>query len=158
MSLLCFHDVDIYDRDLRLFEDGKWLNDTCINYCFRKMEHEGLHDSNSSTDSIDGSSRIISKRILLMDPCVVSFLRLQCEDEDELQELREGLAIGERDVIFVPINDCDSFESSSTHWSLLIITDATSLRPSIFHADSCGRYNKKAAMATRDSLAQLLQR
>ena len=100
MSLLVsFRDADMYDRDRQLFRPGMWLNDSCINYCYRKIEAE-----------------VSNEAILLVEPATMSFLRLQCEYEEEFSDLREGLSLGTRKFCLLPLNDNTSFDEASTQW------------------------------------------
>lgn len=41
---------------------------------------------------------------------------MNCADEDELRQMTRALPLAEARLILAPINDNDSFESSSTHW------------------------------------------
>ncbi len=91
-------------NDAMLLEPPGWLNDSCILHLLLRMKHEILGDNPS---------------VLLMDPTVVSFLRLQCDTEEERKELAEGLAFRERSALLVPVNDMESFSGGSSHWSLL---------------------------------------
>ena len=135
-KILSLLDADIYDRDLELFHPPNWLNDRCINYCFRRIAHKFTS-------------------IILMDPSVVSFLRIQCEDNEEFAELAEGIELHSKTWLLIPINDSDSFESSSTHWSLLLV-HIPSCR--IFHYDSSEFYNRSAAEGTSKQVYKLLKK
>lgn len=129
--LLCsFNDADVYARDLKLMRPGQWLNDACINICLRLLE-AALEES-------------IKHKILLMDPSVASFLRLQCSEDDEFQEVYTGNQLASKEYILVPINDNESFANSSSHWSLLIM-HVPSLQ--FWHLDSHGSYNYSSAFA-----------
>ncbi len=90
--------------DAMLLKPPGWLNDSCILHLFLRMKHEILGDNPS---------------VLLMDPSVISFLRLQCDTEEEIKELAEGLALRERNALLVPVNDMELFSGGSSHWSLL---------------------------------------
>ena len=129
-------DADIYGRDLNLFLSRNWLNDSCINYCLRRFEIQ-----------------LSDQSILLMDPSVVSFLRIQCDDEDEYAELALGQQASLRKWIFIPVNNSESFVNVSTHWSLLLLHTASSR---LFHFDSCGTSNKSAAESTSIKLFKLM--
>jgi Ulp1 family protease len=133
-TLVCsYHDADIYYRDLDLFQPGQWLNDACINICLRLLEYQDSH-SDSGTRS----------QILLLDPAVASFIRLQCRDNDEFQEVYAGNQLVSKDYVFVPINDNQSFVTSSSHWSLLVMHVPSS---QFWHFDSHGSHNTESAKA-----------
>ena len=122
MSLvLSYDDADLYENDVKLFSGKQWLNDSCINFCFRRI-----------------SSQANNTSILFMDPSVVSFLTLQCNDDDEYESLAKGIDINNRDWLIVPINDNESFLSQSTHWSLLLVNIGLN---TYIHYDSSSQYN-----------------
>lgn len=129
--------ADIYRRDVELLQSGQWLNDSVINYCFRRLEIKYSND------------------FLFMDPSVVAFMRMQCVDCDEWRELAVGISISTRRWLLVPVNDNDSFDRTSNHWSLLLMFIPTG---KCVHFDSHGSYNQKAALATAEKLYMLLER
>jgi hypothetical protein len=116
---------------------GKWLNDRLINFFFRILEFSPRHDR-SSLDS----SEYLPSDILLMDPSVVSFLRIQCQDEDDFASLSRGQRLLSRRLVLMPCSDSTDFESASTHWSLVIID--TQLQTAS-HMDSNRGMNHKSA-------------
>jgi hypothetical protein len=136
--LVSYCDADVYPRDLGLFEEKKWLNDHCINYCFRRIEMGDQHWLNL---------------ILMVDPALISFLKLQCDDDEERAELAAGLGIDSKRWILAPVNDCDSFSAASSHWSLLLCNISTGL---MVHFDSNGQYNRNAGRETASLVSQLI--
>ena len=136
--LASLKDANIYDRDLVLLRPGNWLNDSCINYCLRQLE-----------------IKISEETFQLLDPAVVSFLVIQCTDDDEYADLSSGLELSMRKWIFVPINNSDSFTVTSTHWSLLVVHIDSGKS---FHFDSGGNHNRKACETTALKIFQLLRR
>ena len=139
MSLvLSYDEANLYDDDVRLFSDKQWLNDSCINYCFKRI-----------------SRQLNNLAILLMDPSVVSFLVLQCDDDDEYDSLAEGITLDSREWLLVPINDNGSFLSQSTHWSLLVLHIASS---TYIHYDSNSQYNYASSVRTSRKIDRLLTR
>jgi hypothetical protein len=137
--LLDFHDALIYQRDIQLFHDGNWINDSCINFCFRFFEFT-LFQNN--------------RNILFMDPAVVSCIKIQDLDEDDIAQLNKGLRISTRDIILVPCNDNSSFDSSSSHWSLLAIDCFNKIS---YHFDSYRPHNSISACDTLLRLNLLLK-
>jgi Ulp1 family protease len=119
-------DADIYARDVVLLERGQWLNDACINFAFRCIE-----------------KTLISRTILLLDPAVVSFFFIQCEDEEEMRDFIAGNEINAREWLFIPITNRLSFAEASVHWSLLMIHKPSS---KLMHFDSHGGYNTKVCV------------
>ncbi len=136
--ILNYNDISIYSSDVKLFLDGQWLNDVCINFCFAKKQLEIAH-----------------KAILLMDPSVVSFLTFQVSDDEERDELAKGLILSEKEWLVVPVNDCASLGGSSSHWSLLVCHVASGFA---VHFDSSKQYNVKSARIIGSKLAWLLGR
>jgi hypothetical protein len=135
---LTYEDVDLYDNDIELFTDRCWLNDACINFCLKRIEkEEGNH------------------AILLMDAAVVSCLRFQIDDEDEMNELRKSLKISERNILLVPVSDCRELGGSSSHWSMLAYDV---LSGESIHMDSSKPHNKDATKSTAHKLAELTGR
>ena len=94
-ALLDFHDAVLYDRDMQNFEANQWLNDACIGFILRHYEHTVFPHS---------------PHLLFMDPSVVSLVKNQCMDEEDLVGIAKGLNIFARKLLFVPANDNCSFE------------------------------------------------
>lgn len=126
--LLDHHDALVYSTDLQLLAPGMWINDRIINFCFRYFEF---------------TEPIIPSSILLMDPAVVSFLRIQCTSPEEFDELGLSLNLSEKSLMMLPCSDSMDFESSSTHWSLVVYDSASRV---VFHIDSCHGCNKSSAL------------
>lgn len=62
--LFNYHDdAQVTEGDLILFRPPGWLNDRCINFYFRVLEHEEFKDRPD---------------LLFMDPAVVSCMLIQC--------------------------------------------------------------------------------
>lgn len=142
-----FRDADIYEADALLFKSPNWLNGSCINYCFKKLEQE-LEDRFGIEKT---------ENILLLDPSAVSCLRFQLFDDDEYESFANGLEIDKKKWILSPVNNCNSLldASSATHWSLLLVSVTTG---SCFHLDSCNQYNLNAATLTTDAFSILLKK
>eukprot|EP01041_Mallomonas_annulata_P002027 gene2027-3943_t len=138
--LINYNDAVLYRKDHMFFKDGMWLNDQCINLCFRWLEYSKFKELTT---------------VLFMDPAVVSFMKLQCEDESEYSALSRDLKLESRDILLLPINDNNSFMSSSNHWSLLMVIRSSGI---LIHFDSSGTYNQQAALSTAASIYTLLGR
>ncbi len=124
MKKVCtFNDADIYENDLNLFHTGGWLNGSCIHYCLQCLD--------SPTD------------FLLLDPAVVSFLRLQCENDEDFADFKTGNALDSKTWVFIPVNDNQFFGGVSSHWSLMV-WHIPSRR--FWHMDSCRDSNLSAAI------------
>jgi hypothetical protein len=66
---LSYHDCIMYKSDPRLFRAPNWLNDNCVNFFFRHLEHEEFADRPD---------------MLFLDPAVVSCMMIQCTGERAL--------------------------------------------------------------------------
>jgi sentrin-specific protease 8 len=139
---LNFHDAVVYETDVKLLVNPDWLNDACINFIFRWFEHETFK---GSTD------------LLFLDPCVVSCLMIQCDDEEEVLELAEGLDLSSRRYTFIPVNNSLSFDTMGRHWSLLVCDHGASGADTFKHYDSAGGMNEAAATATAEKFWTMLQ-
>lgn len=138
-SVIDYHDALLYRRDVDLFNDGQWLNDSCINFIFRVFEYFSfpqLHD------------------VLFLDPSVASYIKLQALDDDDIRDLDRGNRFNERKWILVPVNDNTSFGSSSSHWSLLVINCSSH---QMYHMDSHAPMNHKAAVETSRRMLSVLK-
>ncbi|KAM3576238.1 hypothetical protein VYU27_001946 [Nannochloropsis oceanica] len=135
--LFNYHDdAQVTEGDQILFRPPGWLNDRCINFYFRVLEHEEFQDRPD---------------LLFMDPAVVSCMLIQCTDQGELEEVGEGLKLDRRSMVFIPVNDAEDFRSDCTHWSLLVYSagNGSSAQPGkFFHLDSSGGRNEPAAKRT----------
>ena len=77
--------------------------------------------------------------LLFMDPAIVSCMMIQCTgkcymfvhpllihpfdcirhlclDQEELDELAQGLNLDRRSIMFIPVNDSEAFHTGCTHW------------------------------------------
>ena len=139
MQCYVFKDALIYESDLELIEDTSgWLNDNCINFASWLILHGGIEN----------------KYVKILDPSVVSFLKLQCTDDDEFEELAIGLNITSEQVIFIPINNCNSLSNNATgtHWSLLVLLITQMIG---IHLDSCSNSTTKSNTKRNNYSAQL---
>lgn len=129
-----YHDAVVYRRDVANFCDGCWLNDSCINFCWKYFEFAKFPEKH---------------HIYFMDPSLMSYVKLQIVDDDDVQSIRSRQRLTSRSYIFVPCNDNMSFETSSSHWSLLVINAQTG---ESFHFDSHAPTNRVAAVYTYQKL------
>lgn len=136
--LLNYEDVDVYEEDLQLLNPRKWLNDTCINYCYRKLEKKSPMPTT-----------------LLMDPAVVSFLVIQATEEEEISELSKSLDLVSREWIFFPLTNSERFTESSFHWSLLLCNRRWE---KLYHFDSFNSTNLLASCSVGEKISTLLHK
>ncbi|CAM9471711.1 unnamed protein product [Discosporangium mesarthrocarpum] len=140
MQVLNYHDAVIFDSDLDIFCGPHWLNDRCINWYFRYLEHEVFPGRDE---------------YLFMDPAVVSCMRFQCDDTEELVDLGRGIAAASKAKVFIPINDSGDLFSSGNHWSLLIYESSTG---GFYHFDSSNKCNRGASRGAAEQFWLLLGR
>lgn len=139
MAVVSFEDVELYPSDICLFDNGNWLNDSCVLFGLRRIERH--------------LEEFWKTEMLLMDPCVVSFLRIQCHEPEEYKEIYESLCIREKSWIFLPLTNSESFEKISTHWSLLVVHIPGG---TVYHFDSSFLLNQSAASHYIKCLEKLL--
>ena len=138
--VLNFDDAVLYESELELFAPGQWLNDMIINFGFRFLDREIRNDS-----------------VLLMDPAVYSFMMLQCQEEEELAELRRSLRLAERSLVLIPINDAADFTCHrGTHWSLLAYRPADKRLFQHFDSQPTSMHSWIAAPLAADKLTRVL--
>ncbi|CBN74639.1 conserved unknown protein [Ectocarpus siliculosus] len=146
-QVLNYHDAVVYDTDVALFGDGEWLNDNCINWFFRVLEHEVFP---GRTD------------LLFMDPAVVSCMMNQCDDLEEYEDLGRGLELAIRSMVFVPVNNAAGPFSRGSHWSLLVCDrriaggDERRSRWRFRHFDSSEGSNRTPAELTAAKFVKML--
>lgn len=111
----------------------------------RYLEHEALPAEHDVADL---------KPLLFMDPSVMSCLMLSADEPDEIKALADGLEVASKQVLLVAINDNDSFERRSNHWSLLIAYKSAAA-VHYTHIDSSSGFNKTAAERNAQELRAL---
>lgn len=148
--LLNYNDACIYSSDLSLLENSSsWLNDACINFQMTRLQNKEENDKSSMS-------------MLFVDPCVISYLMHQCQDDDEIIDLSNNLQLCKKNIVFIPINDNngESFQSTMSngnHWSLLLVILSNSdNKVHYLHFDSSKRYNCSSARIVSKKISYLL--
>ena len=141
--LICYDDIDIYERDLNMLNSGCWLNDSCINYWFRKLD-----------------KKFANCTVALLDPTVVSFLVIQATDDDEIEELASSLQLRKKNWIVAPCTNSESFSQTSSHWSLLLFHNNFDGKGNqcYFCFDSCGLHNNAASLQVAKKISLMFNR
>lgn len=150
-QVLNYHDVQLYASDVALFTHSQWLNDNAINFYFQFLYQTlcvARDQSQQQSQDADNSSGM-----LFVDPAVVSCMMLQCDDDDEYQELGGGLQLQQKQLCFIPVNDNEHFGGESSHWSLLVYRRATH---SFEHFDSSAGHNTRAAKRIMSTFEKML--
>jgi Ulp1 protease family, C-terminal catalytic domain len=125
-----YHDACIFGRDLDLLQSPTaWLNDSCIHFYMTFLQQQDIQQQQQPTTTTTTMARC--GRTLYMDPCVISFLMHQCDDDDDLMEFGRGACQNFSPDIYrlvIPINDQMAASRSTwatpnagMHWSLLVI-------------------------------------
>jgi hypothetical protein len=89
--------------------------------------------------------KISNESILLMDPLIVSWLKIGCKEDYEFEDVAEGIKLSTRKWLIIPINDADSFESIGSHWSILLCNIETGF---LYYFDSSNDSNHDASIET----------
>ncbi|TMW67673.1 hypothetical protein Poli38472_011293 [Pythium oligandrum] len=143
-QVLNYHDVQLYDTDVGLFTTCQWLNDNAINFYFQYLYHTlCLPAAGAQTSDV-----------LFVDPAIVSCMMLQCDEDDEYADLGRGMQVETKRICFLPVNDNESFDGESSHWSLLVYHAE---RQRFQHYDSSSGHNTTAAKRIAKTFLQLLQ-
>ena len=155
-----YTDADLTRADVVLFSSGCWLNSSCINYAYRRIEEELENELKGTLgDDSEALTKGLSvlQSILMMDPSVVSFLVTYCSEDEEFEDLSNGIEICKRSWILLPVNNNDSAVNNmnASHWSLLACHVSSG---SLFHFDSCQPSNNLAAKRVATNLYRLLKR
>ncbi|DBA03122.1 TPA: hypothetical protein N0F65_003369 [Lagenidium giganteum] len=139
-QVLNYHDVQLYASDVQLFSSHQWLNDNAINFYLQYL-YRTVCASRSD--------------MLLMDPVIVACMLFQCDDDDEFLDLARGVALLEKELCIIPVNDVQSFaDGSGSHWSLLVYRRAAN---TFEHWDSSAGSNMAAAARVAQSFFKMLR-
>lgn len=150
MSLVTFYDADLDVSDIELFKSN-WLNDRCIHFAANLLQYTGDKSFNIdvatlSEEPLSSSSVTTDVVLKFIDPSIVSFMKLQCEDEDEFRDLAVGLGLTNiyanseanlPEIVYCfPINDSNTLlnPNQGSHWSLAVCHINKRV---VYHLDSC---------------------
>ncbi|ESN99575.1 hypothetical protein HELRODRAFT_176744 [Helobdella robusta] len=104
--VLNYHDSLLRTSDVRLLNDGRWLNDNLIGFMLEYYEYDKYEK--------------YSKELLFINPSMVQLLKFS--DEEFVTSLIECWDWDNRKLIFIPLNNnSSSTNSGGSHWSLLVI-------------------------------------
>lgn len=127
--ILSFNDSLVYQSDLSLLDEGKWLNDRIIGFVFDYFENEVF------------KKECDQNLFAFINPSTVQYLKL-CESLDEAATcFLEPLNLKEKKIVFLPLNSNPSFDAGGSHWSFLVVDNRNS---TIKHLDSIGSNFKEA--------------
>ncbi|CAH3027281.1 unnamed protein product [Porites evermanni] len=137
--VLSFQDSLLRQSDLRLLEEGRWLNDRLIGFMFDYFTHHQFEK--------------ISQDVLFISPDVTQFLKL-AEGSVDIGDFIEPLNIPSHKLVFFAVNDNESTNSvGGSHWSLLLYKRQTN---SFHHYDSSTPFNTSAARSLAKNVEPFL--
>eukprot|EP00743_Colponemidia_sp_Colp-15_P010550 GILK01011632.1.p1 GENE.GILK01011632.1~~GILK01011632.1.p1 ORF type:complete len:225 (+),score=23.80 GILK01011632.1:53-727(+) len=122
--------VTIRQNDVALFNDGAWLNDTCIAFYHEWLATHKFREKSS---------------VSFLDPSTVFWVANE-DDDESLTEGLESLDLPAKDYVLMPLNDnCNpSLAAGGSHWSLLLYVRQ---QDAFFHFDSASSHNASVAAA-----------
>jgi len=131
--ILGFRDTLIRESDLKLLDPGEWLNDNILSFWFAYLQ-DRLVPTNS-------------KSYCCVCPEMTQFIKSAHQYEEMYNELERILndEFYNKDVLFVPINDCDFTTHGGYHWSLLVFYKNSTPSNRAEHYDSISSSNIKIA-------------
>lgn len=135
--ILQYHDVTVYENDLRNLQDNEWFNDNNISFLYEYLDCTVLNEFSS---------------IALLRPSL-SYLLLHTVDPKDLRTVLPSFKSTE--FIFLPINDNPDVTAieGGCHWSLLIVS---LIDKKALHYDTLNGANNYAARKTSTNLEMLL--
>lgn len=129
MIKLDFEDAMIRQEDFDLLQDGHWINDNLIHFSFELLKKEFKH-------------------FHYLSPSMVQLLTYSQADGIAPKELKVA------NLVFIPINDNDEYESGGTHWSLMVYHRLTQI---FFYYDSLkSRSQREKALLVKKRLEKVL--
>nr|CAB3265972.1 sentrin-specific protease 8-like [Phallusia mammillata] len=134
--VLNYHDSLLRNSDVKLLEEGNWLNDNIIGFMFEYFRQELF-----SRDDI-----------LFLDPDFAQLIKLS--QNDEALSLLSTVGLNGKCLIFISVNNNRSTTvAGGTHWSLLVYDAALKC---FEHYDSCAQTNEDEAKYLAKLLSQAL--
>ncbi|KAJ3158347.1 SUMO1 sentrin specific peptidase 8 [Irineochytrium annulatum] len=131
--VLSYGDCVLRESDVRLLDDGNWLNDTLIEFVYEYLERS--HDPKSL-------------KTAFVRPAIIHLLA-HATDTAHLEAVVGGLNLHTKEIIFIPINDNEGAGAGGGHWSLMVYHRPTD---AFYYYDSMGKYNVGTAKRTKERL------
>jgi len=137
---LTYHDTTLHQSDLDILSNSSWwLTDRIIAFWFEYLTHELFKD--------------FENNFLFMDPNMIFMIRFS-ESTEDLKDCMAPLKVGEKSMIFMPINDNNKIDSAGgSHWALLVFKRETG---EFDYYDSSHLHNAKSARAIATKILPLL--
>ncbi|XP_041034414.1 sentrin-specific protease 8 isoform X1 [Carcharodon carcharias] len=136
--ILSYHDSLIRRSDLSLLNPPNWLNDHIIAFAFEYFATEQYKE-------LLGSACFISPEVTQFIKCMAS--------QQELAIFLEPLALAEKSLVFLAVNDNSVQAAGGSHWSLLFYNRDGNC---FSHYDSCSNMNASHARQIAKKLQHFL--
>ena len=92
-GILTYEDTTLYETELKLFKEPRWLNDNCISFYLDYLQN-----------TIIGKEEIFESKITVLHPSTVSWTIFETDFED-IEDQLFPLKLGIRDYWIIPLND-----------------------------------------------------
>ncbi|CAG8481326.1 5545_t:CDS:2 [Scutellospora calospora] len=151
---LTYYDADVDLEDVELFEDGRWLNDKCIDLFIEYLDH-----NITSKDDISRSKVFLLRAALTFlisnIQGVLSYITFIFIASLLYDQFLSKSSIFTAQVIFMIVNDNNDVTKArgGNHWSLLIFIRKTN---KFLHYDSANGMNTEAAKSNAVRIAGVL--
>lgn len=89
--------------------------------------------------------KISNEAILFLNPSLVSWLKIGCEEDCDFENVAESIKLSTRKWLIITINNNNSVHIKGSHWSLLLCNIEHGF---LFHFDSSNDNNHDAAFET----------
>ncbi|XP_067829549.1 sentrin-specific protease 8 isoform X2 [Heptranchias perlo] len=136
--LLSYHDSLIRRSDLSLLNPPNWLNDNIIGFAFEYFATEQYKE--------------LSDEACFISPEVTQFIKCTASQE-ELAIFLEPLALAQKNLVFLAVNDNSVQAAGGSHWSLLFYSRDKNC---FSHYDSCSNMNASHARQITAKLQRFL--
>ncbi|XP_072408980.1 sentrin-specific protease 8 isoform X1 [Chiloscyllium punctatum] len=136
--ILSYHDSLIRRSDLSLLNPPNWLNDHIIAFAFEYFAAEQYKE--------------LSDRACFISPEVTQLIKCMAS-QDELAIFLEPLALAQKSLVFLAVNDNSVQAAGGSHWSLLCYNRD---RNCFSHYDSCSNMNESHARKIAKKLQHFL--
>jgi hypothetical protein len=162
-KLFTVNDIDFRTSDLKSLTVGQWLTDACIDTLPLLINTEEANcEIGNGAARLSPASTLAAKyqqqegqhanNVNLIQSTTVSLLSLYPDITDE--QLRDWNIFNphSKSTLF-PLNNGNPYNAhSGSHWSLLVLTSATTNTARWIHLDSCNGLNHKTAKQLIDKL------
>ncbi|KAJ3146696.1 hypothetical protein HDU86_008440 [Geranomyces michiganensis] len=132
--ILAWRDVVLYPADLHSLADGGWLTDSIIEFHCEYLE-----------DLVQNES------MMFLRPLLVTLVTQSAGSVKALEPVMPA-KLGDKELVFLPVNDGDGRTGGGTHWSLVVFCRAVQ---TFYIYDSMGSHNYWHANKTNTRFSEL---